>query len=55
MPAKVLRKLIEEYRQSDEEHLNLNDHGLASILEIPELVSLKNLTKLSLAHNKLTG
>ena len=37
MPAKVLKKLLEEYKQNDEETLNLNDHGLVSILEIPEL------------------
>lgn len=28
---------IEEYKQNDQEALNLNDHSLVSILEIPEL------------------
>jgi hypothetical protein len=55
MPAKVIKKLIEEYKQNEEDQLNLNDNGIDNILEIPELVTLKNLTKLSLAHNKLTS
>jgi hypothetical protein len=37
MPAKVLKKLLEDFRLNDEEGLTLNDQGITNILEIPEL------------------
>ena len=37
MPAKLIKKLIEEYKQTDDYKLYLNDKGLVDILEIPEL------------------
>ncbi len=47
MPAKVIRKIIDDYKQSDDEKLNLNDQGLTNILEIPEL---GNASKCTLNH-----
>ena len=37
MPAKVLKKLLEDFKLNDEENLSLNDQGILNILEIPEL------------------
>lgn len=37
MPAKVIKKLLEDFRLNDEESLSLNDQGINTILEIPEL------------------
>ena len=37
MPAKVLKKLLEDFRLNDDEVLSLNDQGITNILEIPEL------------------
>ena len=36
MPAKVVKKIL-EFKQTDEESLNLNDQNLTNILEIPQL------------------
>ena len=41
MPAKVLKKIL-EFKQTDEESLNLNDQNLTNILEIPQLSRRNN-------------
>lgn len=47
MPAKVLKKLLEDFKQNDEDSLSLNDQGLQNILEIPELSMIRpNCSKL---------
>jgi ABC-type dipeptide/oligopeptide/nickel transport system permease component len=40
MPAKVLRKILDEFKQNDEECLSIVDQGIINILEIPELSKL---------------
>ena len=37
MPTKVLKKILDEFKQNDEETLNIVDQGVTNILEIPEL------------------
>ena len=37
MPTKVLRKILDEFKQSDDENLSIVDQGIVNILEIPEL------------------
>jgi len=40
MPAKVLKKLLEDFKLNDEKSLSLNDQGILNILEIPELSNI---------------
>lgn len=47
MPGKLLKKILEEHKQKDDDSLNIIDQGINSILEIPELckvlkIRLKN-------------
>lgn len=37
MPGKLLKKIIEEHRQSEDDCLIIIDQGINNILEIPEL------------------
>jgi hypothetical protein len=37
MPTKVVKKIIDEIKQNDDESLKIVDQGLTSIVEIPEL------------------
>jgi hypothetical protein len=37
MPTKVLKKILDEFKQSDDESLSIVDQGIVNILEIPEL------------------
>ena len=37
MPGKLLKKILDEFKQNDEETLSLVDQGIVNILEIPEL------------------
>jgi hypothetical protein len=37
MPGKVLKKILEEFKQNDDECLSLVEQGVSNILDIPEL------------------
>ena len=45
MPTKVLRKILDEFKQSDDESLSIIDQGIVNILEIPELSKSVNKWK----------
>lgn len=50
-----LKKLVDEVKDSPNPELDLVDRGIVNILEIPGFMNLVNLTKVVLAHNKLTS
>lgn len=50
--AKV-KKVVDEARELNNPELDLVDRGITSIEEIPGLLSLVNLTRLTLSHNKI--
>ncbi|KAK3793962.1 hypothetical protein RRG08_023057 [Elysia crispata] len=54
MSSKI-KKLVDEARESENPELDLVDKGIVNILEIPGFASLSNLSKLVLAHNKITS
>lgn len=37
MPGKLLKKLLEDFKQSDDESLSLIDQGLSNLLDVPEI------------------
>ena len=41
MPGKLVKKILEEFKENDERSLSLVDQGISNILEIPE-ISNKN-------------
>ena len=45
MPSKVLKKILEEFKQKDDEFLSIVDQGVTDILEIPELSNNNNNNK----------
>ncbi|XP_005097111.1 ras suppressor protein 1 [Aplysia californica] len=53
--ASKLKKLVDDVKDSSNPELDLVDKGIVNILEIPGFVNLKNLTKVVLAHNKITS
>lgn len=50
--AGKLKKVIEDCNTPE---LDLGDRGVVSILEVPGLMELKHLTRLTLCHNKMTS
>ena len=41
MPTKVLKKILDEFKNGDDETLKIVDQGIVNILEIPELSKQK--------------
>ena len=37
MPGKLLKKILEESKQNDEQHLSIIDQGVSNLLDVPEL------------------
>lgn len=37
MPTKVVKKIIDEIKQNDDDNLKIIDQGVVNIVEIPEL------------------
>jgi len=52
--ASKLKKLVDEVKDHERPELDLVDRGIVNILDVPGLQNLKNLTKLVLAHNKIS-
>ncbi|KAK7492746.1 hypothetical protein BaRGS_00016051 [Batillaria attramentaria] len=50
-----LKKVIDESRETNNPELDLGDRGIVNILEVPGLMDLKHLTRITLCHNKLTS
>jgi len=53
--AGKLKRIVDEQKDAPNAELDLVDKGIVNILEIPGFVNLKNLTKVVLAHNKITA
>ncbi|CAL1546454.1 unnamed protein product [Lymnaea stagnalis] len=53
--AGKLKKIVDDTKEGNSTELDLVDKGIVNILEIPGFVNLKNLSKLVLAHNKITS
>lgn len=47
------RKIIEDVRQSNGTEVDLVDKGIVNITEVPGLLALKQLVRVTLSHNKI--
>lgn len=53
--ASKLKKVVEESRDSNNPELDLGDRGIVNIVEVPGLLDLQHLTRLTLCHNKIAN
>ncbi|KAL7642393.1 UNVERIFIED_CONTAM: hypothetical protein RMT77_006954 [Armadillidium vulgare] len=51
--SKAVRKTIEEAKETGNPELDLQDKQITSLEDIPGLLSMENVTRLTLTHNKL--
>ena len=51
--SKAVKKFMDEARQKGYEELDLQDQGIINIAEIPHLLQLRNVTTLTLSHNRI--
>ncbi|KAL5010340.1 hypothetical protein ScPMuIL_012645 [Solemya velum] len=49
------KKLVEECREHNNTELDLLDKQIVSLIDVPGLFELKNLTRLTLSHNKIAS
>lgn len=49
-----LKKVVDESRETNNPEIDLGDRGIVNIVDVPGLMDLQHLTRLTLCHNKLT-
>lgn len=45
MPGKLMKKILEEFKENEDDCLSIVDQGISNILEIPELSNLNHPLK----------
>lgn len=52
--SKSIKKIIEETREQGYTEVDLCDKGITSLVDVPNLLSLRHITRLTLSHNRIT-
>ena len=54
MASKIIRKTLEEAQHVQNAEIDFSDKNLIHLEEMPRLWTMKNVTRLTLSHNKIT-
>ena len=54
MTSKIIRKTLEEAQSVQNAEIDFSDKNLIHLDEMPRLWTMKNVTRLTLSHNKIT-
>ena len=54
MTSKIIRKTLEEAQHVQNAEIDFSDKNLIHLEEMPRLWTMKNVTRLTLSHNKIT-
>lgn len=54
MTSKIIRKTLEEAQHVQNAEIDFSDKNLIHLDEMPRLWTMKNVTRLTLSHNKIT-
>ena len=54
MASKIIRKTLEEAQNVQNAEIDFSDKNLIHLDEMPRLWTMKNVTRLTLSHNKIT-
>jgi Leucine-rich repeat (LRR) protein len=54
MTSKIVRKTLEEAQGLPRAEIDFSEKGLTHLEEMPRLWNMMNVTRLTLAHNKIT-